>query len=503
MPGQASNVEDQEQGYLGQSGFMHIFRPSQSSPILNPSPSQALDLTRLTISPVLRQGFAETYLEYCYPWCPVLEHEDLHSGGPFSKSLLLQQALALLGSIINPPRLRHDSPQTYYERFKSLFHRNHERNALVRIVAITLVYWWCAGPPNLVSMDSQYWWNSVAVRMAQEIGLHREPSSGYTSRPGETASLRRRIWWTLFGRPCIIHPDDCDVRLPTIEDFPHAATSRAELFINWVKICAVVGDVSRYLVQRTESTPFPFDLAQRLIEWVQALPAHLRLPFGTDQASRFDRLLYQLHLPHLGAITLLYVSPSAQSLPKAYTAAILSASCVARIVEDYLVRGSIRFPNGVAGWYNSIAILALLHARRVRSLEPGASEQIDVLYLALKEMAKLWHSSKMFLIGFDKLLKDSHPPINRTMANNAERGSGLDELTVENGVNPRDFFPTTTVEISQIFKVLLTENPPSTFRGAKWTNDLSMQLHDLFDQPYDEFNFDALMTYTRPPEEFH
>jgi len=41
--------------------------------------------------------------------------------------------------------------------------------------------------------------------------------------------------------------------------------------------------------------------------------------------------------------------------------------------------------------------------------------------------------------------------------------------------------------------VLLTENPPNIFMGAEWANDLSMQLHDLFDQPFEDVDFDSLM----------
>lgn len=196
---QPTNLDTPEQGYLGQSGFMPIFsQRAQTTPDVVHSVPNDFEASALSIPRILRQSYAETYLEFCFPWCPILEKQDLISQSPFADSILLQQALALLGSIINPPMLQHASPQTYYERMKTLFYRNYEKNSLVRIVAITLVYWWSAGPPNLVSMDSQYWWNSVAVRLAQEIGLHREVSGDLVFRPGETASLRRRIWWTLF-----------------------------------------------------------------------------------------------------------------------------------------------------------------------------------------------------------------------------------------------------------------------------------------------------------------
>ncbi|KIW22914.1 hypothetical protein, variant [Cladophialophora immunda] len=189
-----------ERAYLGQSGFMSMFdHPSRDdsdqgiSPLITPNqPIPELSL-------ILRQSYAETFVEYCYPWCPVVYRDDLlDDRSPFARSLLLQQAIGLLGTTINPPRLSHQARRVHYERFKVLFHSNMERNPLVRIVAIILIYWWSAGPPSVVSMDSQYWWTSIAIRLAQEIGLHREATPGQTLRLGETATLRRCIWWTLF-----------------------------------------------------------------------------------------------------------------------------------------------------------------------------------------------------------------------------------------------------------------------------------------------------------------
>lgn len=149
----------------------------------------------------------------------------------------------------------------------------------------------------------------------------------------------------------------------------------------------------------------------------------------------------------------------------------------------------------MAGWYISIAILALLHARQVDCLKASANEQIEILLLALREMAKIWHSSKLFLVAFEKLLKGSNsikegrsPQIGR-VDNTAS--STLNELTTDDGLNYLDFFPGTTIETSKLFRILLlTENPPSLFMGAEWASDLGGQLQHMFDQPYDSIDYD-------------
>lgn len=147
---------------------------------------------------ILRESFSETYMEYCYPWCPVLERNDMFDNPPFAQSALVQQALGLAATKIKPLIVDPTSPSSYYDRVKVLFYGNREKNPLARIVAIILIYWWSASAPNVISLDSQYWWTSVAIRLAQEIGLHREPIGEHAFRPGETQGLRRRIWWTLF-----------------------------------------------------------------------------------------------------------------------------------------------------------------------------------------------------------------------------------------------------------------------------------------------------------------
>lgn len=297
-----------------------------------------------------------------------------------------------------------------------------------------------------------------------------------------------------MGRPCIIHLEDSNVNPPSLDDFPIHERDRASIFINWIALCDIIGKASKHLAARTETTQFPFPLVKSLMEWVNSLPSYLCLPFNTGRTSTYDRHIHQLHLPYLTTLTLLYMAPSSQHLPRAYTTAILSASLVGRIFDDYLARGSVSFLPGMAGWYISIAILALLHARQVDCLKTGANEQIEILLLSLKEMAKIWHSSKLFLVAFEKLLQGSNsikdggsPQIGRE---DTTASSTLNELSTDDGLNYLDFFPGTTVETSKLFRILLlTENPPSLFTGAEWASDLGGQLQHMFDQPYDNIDY--------------
>ncbi|MCJ1244922.1 hypothetical protein MMC30_002123 [Trapelia coarctata] len=69
-------------------------------------------------------------------------------------------------------------------------------------------------------------WTSLgyAIRIAQDLGLHKE----ITSRSLIEEELRRRLWWSLYvtdrlfsletGRPTAIDDDDCDFRQPRFDD---------------------------------------------------------------------------------------------------------------------------------------------------------------------------------------------------------------------------------------------------------------------------------------------
>ncbi|KAJ5958216.1 uncharacterized protein N7479_005366 [Penicillium vulpinum] len=498
--------------YLGESGLLYIFSQDQGdnedgvprSPHASGSFNATVDVPSLG----LQESYGETYYEYCYTWCPILEKDCLYGDPAFRESPLLQNSLALVGSQIRPPVLNHESPHVYYERAKALFHSSQERNPLVCISALMLFYWWGKGAPNVVSTDTVWWWTGVTIRLAQQIGLHHELKPGQQSTLNMSPGLRRRIWWTLFarerltgicqGRPCIIDPEDCDIGEPTVHDFPNPHDPNSTLFVYWVRLCRILGRVTKYLPQRTESSSFPVQLATELVQWVNSLPPHLQLPISTERTLHFNRDVHQLHLPYLTTVTLLYLRTASQSLPEAYTAAVVASGCVARIFEDYLARGSIRFLQGVAGWSAAVAILALLHARKVPNLTKSADAHIRVLRLALKEMTLLWHSAKMFDRGFERMLGNHGHGQNKDVDSVALSAMDtqqpvtiLTDLPNDAGVDWMGFFPYATQDTSPLVAILLMSDQPVPLSDLEWPVDLTAQLQELFDPNYgmDSFAF--------------
>ncbi|KAF9891423.1 hypothetical protein FE257_004279 [Aspergillus nanangensis] len=88
---------------------------------------------------------------------------------------------------------------------------------------------------------------SHAVRLGQDMGLHRSPCKFHL--PEAQQSTRRRIWWCLYvmdrllsmnlGRPLAIEDADCDVEMPV------PAEGITPGFIAMIRLCQIIGAVLR------------------------------------------------------------------------------------------------------------------------------------------------------------------------------------------------------------------------------------------------------------------
>ncbi|KAJ5521059.1 hypothetical protein N7463_001512 [Penicillium fimorum] len=445
------SCDNPQASYLGQSGYMPLLSHGQHMPNRNIGGPITVDIhySINPLSPPLRESYTEIVLKNCQAFCPALSRSLLEIP-EFQNSLVLQQSIGLIGSAIQPSLLHNESPVTYYERAKVLIQGGYETNPLASLIAVMLFYWAAAAPPTVISMNS--------------------------------------VWW-----PCIINPQDCDVREPTPDDFPCPGDQKTTIFIRWVHLCSIVGRVGDHLRRNPSSVQETQGLLTELKDWAQTLPEDLQLPFSTAVSTDFKSDVYQLHLPYLTCITLLHLKRSGNGMPIAYTAAILSASCTARIFEEFLVRGSLRCLQGMAGWYIAVALLALLHGRQQKALEHAADAHIHVLRIALREMGKRWDSAKMYDASIENLL-NTHKEQNMT---SSTRGGIQDHSAASCTVDPGDtgpvsqgcedgfkYFPGTTTQTNPLFGILLPHDRHTPFSELEHSNDLSSFLYDMFDNPF-------------------
>ncbi|KAF2151573.1 MFS general substrate transporter [Myriangium duriaei CBS 260.36] len=363
----------------------------------------------------LLQTFAETYWDYCYCWCPVLDPSSFMED--IDRSPMLANAVALAGSHVRPPLLSHDGPKVYYDKARALFYDDAETNSLTALQALCLFYWWAPRATSTIHRHSSWWWTSVIIRHAQQMGIHREPPQGHPLRSSHNLSLRRRIWWTVFARerltalcqskPSIIDPDDCNILEPQLSDFPNDTVSqkRALVFIHWVKLCAILGRMAKVLGRSSDniSTAAHVGMHESLVSWVHNLPTELKLQISTTHTDSFDRDIHQLHLPYFTAIIILHLRRSAHDLPQALPPAILAASCTVRILGDILLRGSCRYLMPITCWYAGTAFIPLLQAVRMPPLSGEAEEGIETLVSTVEQLQQMWGSANVIQQGFQRL----------------------------------------------------------------------------------------------------
>lgn len=476
----------------------HVFLPELQT---NARDQERQIAERLAIIPTLpdpnlQQSFAETYFEYCYPWCPVLDRDALSDD--LMRSPLLVNALAVVGSHVNPPIIPHDGPATYYDRARTRFYNDEEADVMTSLKAISLFYWWSPRPPTILHRHSSWWWTSVIIRHCQQLGIHREPPLDHPLRQQIDLSMRRRIWWTAFARerltalcqskPCVIDPEDCTLSEPTLEDFPNPLTKGdGEIFIYWVRLCAIIGKVAIYMGRTCDSTSptFPAHLARELIHWIQSLPPHLQLPIGSDSTKTFNRNIHQLHLPYLAVIIVIHLkrSSSTQPLPQAYPPAILAATCMARVMKDILSRGGTRFLMAITGWYCGTAFIALLQALRIEYLSKGANEDLDVLTLAVDQLRRMWPTAGVFYSGFSRLRPSTVvPDIDDQRAPGPELGvgDGAGYMAMADGIDWTAYFPFATPQTSVVASRLLIPHHEELYFDDDVFADPMLQFQDLF-----------------------
>lgn len=183
--------------YLGESGYMSLFSSTYTMHASESSRQPGLQFVVSPLSRILHDTYLEVFETYLATFCPILDRDTVDNSA-FSNSLLLQQALALVSSRIQPALIGGYDPGAHYDAAKYLFHQHSEPNPLVSLVAVMLFYWWSTRSPNIVSMNAVWYWTGIAIRQAQEMGLHRYSQSERRRWAGDKPSFRRRIWWTLY-----------------------------------------------------------------------------------------------------------------------------------------------------------------------------------------------------------------------------------------------------------------------------------------------------------------
>lgn len=191
------------QGYLGRSEYFGLgaTQPNERTDVdqldgsshLSKEDAAVLEVHRAFDFPPLavRRSLIDGFFTYCAPWMPIVERSFLQDSDSKPPSILLLQSVFVAGSRVATASHVTALSGTYYRRAKALFFTNYEKNPITKIVAACVLNWWNPSGPEEISLDASSFWLRVAVSLAHQIGLHKDP------RDGTNASYRRRLWWSL------------------------------------------------------------------------------------------------------------------------------------------------------------------------------------------------------------------------------------------------------------------------------------------------------------------
>lgn len=195
LSGNAVPADDVDAGYLQVYGPENQLDAELQEFSVMPVPSQDHGSCQGNDTGLL-STFLETYWEFCYCFCPVLDRSTVWD--EIARSPMLANAISLAASHVQPPLLPHEGPERYYNKARMLFYEDGEPDNMLALKALSLFYWWAPRPPSTIHRHTSWWWQSVIIRHAQQMGIHREPPIGDPVRARLDLSVRRKIWWTAF-----------------------------------------------------------------------------------------------------------------------------------------------------------------------------------------------------------------------------------------------------------------------------------------------------------------
>ena len=344
----------------------------------------------------LRQSLLRNFLSSCRPWMPLVDEADLEAFDAKNKDTLLVTSMLVAGSIVSSTPQAAEQGQRCYQCAKILFYTNDEHNHLHTIMATIFMQWLNPSGPEHVSIDNSSFWLRISVALAHQIGLHREPDS----RTPE-AKLRRRIWWALIsrdnqiatshGRPRAISTEDSNVRPLRIDDF-EGGDADGLLFMQYVCITNILGDMTEYYRRGTLTDRRKIDFEDMLRSWLKAVPLSLRLYHPeTRKLNDYNFKIRQLHTLYFTALIILFRHEKHNQPPSPVS--LLAASFISGIFEEYLTFEDISHLSVTHIFYLMVAALLQVSYQRFPWLATHRRQELEIIKLSLDGLKKRFPSA--------------------------------------------------------------------------------------------------------------
>ncbi|KAH9937840.1 fungal-specific transcription factor domain-containing protein [Epithele typhae] len=307
------------------------------------------------------------------------------------------------------------------------------------------------------AMAQAWLYIGMAVRMAQDLGLHKSADQ-WTNGHGELFSSaelqeRRRIWYgcvimdkyvcTYIGRPVAIYERDFDTCLPDIEEgeemelwAPHVSPQVLDgpndvlqrevapvpgrilsCFIESAKLSVILSEICQSIYAIKPAASRPAELARldsQLTKWSLELPEHLRFDPASPRNPPPPPNIFTLHMQYWCTVLLLRrpfirhiedskaLSPSATSAKEAevransrkhYDMCVQAANHITSIVTIYCEYRCPKRAPVFLCYY--VFTAAIMHVASLRTYpdDPQASRGLDKCMEILQRMSIIWPSA--------------------------------------------------------------------------------------------------------------
>lgn len=207
------------------------------------------------------------------------------------------------------------------DRASQLIRRDYLTSGISTIKALVIL---CSQPTYSTSSYRNWILAGMAVRMAQDLGLHRTLRNEEASK--DHIEARKRLWYSVYvtdrwccaamGRPLAIADSDCDVDLP---DPKGTGQEDYNIFVNFIKLSGILGELLRRIyspkakaagykgvvVEQTVAS-----LQKMLDDWLEQLPDDCRISADDLVEIRRDpaRFAHSKKLEQGGPLTVCYHS---------------------------------------------------------------------------------------------------------------------------------------------------------------------------------------------------
>lgn len=180
--------------------------------------------------------------------------------------------------------------------------------------------------------------------------------------------------------------EDSNVRPLRTDDF-EANDEDALLFIQFVQITSLLGDITEHCRRGTLTDRKRIDLEDSLRRWLKDLPPSLRLHNPeTGKLSAYNLKTRQLHVLYFVSLIILFRQEKTSQPPS--PVGLLAASFISGIFEEYLNWEDISHLSVTSITFLMVAALLQLSYHRFPSLATNRAEEIQIITLSLTELKK-------------------------------------------------------------------------------------------------------------------